>query len=172
MGLRPTIEEVRNLGHHASYFDWGLQFVSLPSALTGFSSAQLNTRAESIGAPHRSIEEAEIGVRGHKVYQHGIVTYDPIDLVLHETVDCKVANFLESWMDIEWEPITGIQIPKSWNQAVILLTLLNSQNQTRYWYTLVGAWLTGFDHGGSYEATNSQTVRMNANIRFDYYLHS
>ena len=172
MSLRPSIEEIRNLGMHASYYNWGLQFVSLPAALTGFTSADLNTRAVSFSAPTRTIDDAEINVRGHKVYQHAIVTYNTIELELHETIDSKVGNFLESWMDIQWTPISGIQVPKALNQSVILLTLLNSEDQKRYQYTLIGAWPTNFDHGGPYSANNSDTVKFTATLRYDYYLHN
>ena len=44
MSLRPDILTLRDLGHHASKYNWGIQFVTLPSLLTGFTSADLNTR--------------------------------------------------------------------------------------------------------------------------------
>lgn len=171
MALKPTIEQIRELNMHAAYFNWGIQFVSLPSGLTGLTSADLNTRAVSIDAPTRSIQEAEIAVRGHKVYQHGIVTYDTINLTLHETVDSKVTNFLESWMDMQWMPVTGLQVPKMLNQSVLLLSLLDSEDNVRMRYTMFGCWPTRVQHGGTYDATNNDTVKIQVTFRYDYYLH-
>jgi hypothetical protein len=169
--LRPTIEDLSQLGMHASYYNWGLQFISLPSALSNFTTDDLNTRAVSFSAPTRTQEATPIALRGHTVYQHGIMSYDnPLTLVLHETIDSKVGNFLEAWMDLQWTPIAGSQVPKSMNQASFLLTLLDSEDKARKYYTIVGAWITHFDHGGDYEATNSDTVKYTIQLQYDYYL--
>ena len=171
MSLRPSIEEIRSLGHHASYFNWGIQFVSIPAALTGFSSSDLNTRAVSFAPPTRTQDVSEISLRGHKVYQHGIMNYNQgLNLILHETVDSKVGTFLENWMNLQWTPIAGVQIPKSLNQAIFLLTLLDSEDKARKYYTIVGAWPTTFDHGGEYGAENSDTVKFSTTLQYDYYL--
>ena len=171
--LRPSIEDIRSLGHHATYYNWGLQFISLPSALTGFTSADLNTRAISFTAPTRTQEVAEIGLRGHKVFQHGIMNYnDNLSLVLHETVDRKVGNFFESWMDLQWTPIAGVQVPKSLNQAAFLLTLLDSEDKARKYYTIIGAFPIGLDHGGDYSEATSDVVKMQVQLKYDYYLSS
>lgn len=173
MPLRPSIEELRGLGMHASYYNWGLQFISIPSAISGFTSSDLNLRAVSFAAPTRSQQSTEIALRGHKAYQHGIMDYQgPLELILHETVDSKVTNFIEQWMDLQWTPIGGAQVPKSLNQAVILLTLLDSEDKARKYYTIIGAWPTTFDHGGTYGADSSDTVKISVSFQYDYYLHS
>lgn len=171
MSLRPSIEDTRALGMHASYYNWGLQFVNLPAAISGFTSSDLNTRAVSFAPPTRSQDEAEIALRGHKVYQHGIMNYNgPLDLVLHETVDRKVGTFLENWMNLQWTPISGIQVPKALNQAVLLLTLLDSEDKAQKYYTIFGCWPTTFNHGGDYGADNSDTVKYSVSLRYDYYV--
>lgn len=171
MSLRPSIEETRNLGMHASYFNWGLQFVSLPAGLAGFTSADLNTRAVSMQAPTRTQQVSDINLRGHKVHQHGIMDYNgPLTLTLHETVDSKVGKFFEAWMDLQWTPISGVQIPKSLNQAVFLLTLLDSQDAARMYYTIFGSWPSAFEHGSDYGADSSETVKHNVSLQYDYYL--
>ena len=169
--LRPSIEDLRSLGHHASYFNWGIQFVSLPGALSGFTTSDLNTRAVSFAPPTRTQEVAEISLRGHKAYQHGIINYDHgLELILHETTDSKVGKFLETWMDLQWTPIAGVQVPKSLNQAAFLLTLLDSEDNARSFYTIIGAWPTHFEHGGVYGADSSDTVKFSCNFQYDYYL--
>ena len=171
MSLRPDIEQVRELGMHASYYNWGLQFVNLPAAVSGFTSSDLNTRAVSFTAPERTQNKATIALRGHKVFQHAIMDYsDSLTLTIHETVDRKVGNFFENWMNIQWTPITGVQIPKSLNQAVLLLTLLDSEDKARKYYTMFGVWPTNFQHGGEYGADNSSTVIYTVSLAYDYYL--
>ena len=167
--LRPTIDDVRNLKMHASYYRWSVQFIKTPASISGFSSSELNTRAVSITPPTRTIEDAEIQIRGHKDYQHGIITYNPIELIMHETNDSAVITMLETWMDSQWNPEDGTQVPKNENQADILLTLLDSQDRPRATYTLMGAWPISFDHGGHYDASTSDTVKPSVNLRYTYY---
>lgn len=171
MSLRPDIEQIRELGMHASYYNWGLQFVNIPAALSGFTSSDLNTRAVSFTAPERTQEKATISLRGHKVFQHAIMSYsDSLTLEIHETVDRKVGTFFENWMNLQWTPIAGTQIPKSANQAVFLLTLLDSEDKARKYYTIFGAWPTQFQHGGNYGADQSNTVIYNVSFAYDYYI--
>lgn len=171
MSLRPNIEELRGLGMHASYYNWGLQFISLPSALAGFTSSDLNTRAISFAPPTRTQDVADISLRGHKAFQHGIMNYDQnLSLVLHETTDSKVTTFFENWMNIQWTPIAGVQVPKSLNQAAFLLTLLDSEDKARKYYTILGAWPTNLDHGSDYNADSSDTVKLTVKFQYDYYL--
>ena len=171
MTLRPSIENTRSLGMHASYYNWGVDFIQLPT--TGFTatSAELNSRAMSMRPPTRTQDKATIEMRGHKVYQHGIMTYNPIQMVFHETVDSKISTFLERWMDQQWVPISGVQTPKNLNQAIILLTLLDSLDIPRCTYTLVGAWPTGFTHGADYGSNSSDTVKFTVDLSYDYYIY-
>ena len=171
MSLRPSIEDVRKLGMHASYFNGGLQFINLPAALSNFTSSDLNTRAVSFTPPQRSQQKSTIELRGHKVYQHGIMDYsDSLTLVIHETVDRKVGTFFENWLNLQWTPISGTQVPKSLNQAAFLLTLLDSEDKAKKYYTIIGAWPTELSHGGDYDASNNDTVKYSVTFAYDYYL--
>ena len=170
MSLRPDIATVRDLGHHQSLYDWGIQFYNLPSIITGFTSADLNTRCQSSTIPTTSIQEIEINLRGHKVYQHGIVNYgNTLDLTLYETEDSKVQDFLRAYMNMQWTPITGSQVPKSLNQCCFILTLLNSENQPTFSYNIIGAWLKGYEASGSL-GSNSEVLSRNCHFQFDYWL--
>jgi hypothetical protein len=153
----------------ASYYNWGVQFITTPAAVAGFTSYDLNTRAISMSPPTKTEEESEVNIRGNKDYQHAIITYNPLEITLQETVDSKVGSFLEAWTAAQWDPTTGQQRPKNQIEATILLTLLDSMDVPRAQYTLVGAWVTSFDHGGSYDGSNSDTVKFNVNLRYTYY---
>ena len=170
MSLKPSIDTLRALGHHATTYDWGIQFISLPAAITGFTTADLNTRCSTTQLPARNIQEIPISLRGHKVIQHGIVDYgNTLDMTLYETVDSKVSNFLEAYMNIEWSPLTGVQTPKTLNQSAFLLTLLDSEQKARKYYTIVGAWLKGWDPI-ELQSESSNIIAYNCHWSFDYYI--
>ena len=38
MSLKPTISDLQGLGHLQTTYDWGIQFISLPSLITGFTN--------------------------------------------------------------------------------------------------------------------------------------
>lgn len=171
MSLKPSIENLRSLGHHQTTYDWGIQFISLPQALTDFTTADLNTRCTTLSLPSRSIEPIPINLRGHKVFQHGIVDYkNTLTMTLFETVDSKVQDFLKAYMNIGWTPITGTQIPKSLNQCSFLLTLLDSQHNPTYNYTIVGAWLQGYTPSGDLQSSASDVLSFSLTWQFDYWI--
>lgn len=171
MSLKPTIENLRSLGHHQTTYDWGIQFIGLPSGISGFSSSDLNTRCTSATIPSRSIEPITIQLRGHKIFQHGIVDYkNTLQLTMYETMDSKVQEFLKQYMDMQWMPVTGVQMPKSLNQCSFLLTLLDSEQKPTKYYTIMGAWLEGWDPSGTLQSTGSEVLSFTTNWRFDYYI--
>ena len=56
MSLKPTLNDLQGLGHLQTTYDWGIQFINLPSLLTGFTTSDLNTRCTSSTLPSREIE--------------------------------------------------------------------------------------------------------------------
>lgn len=170
MSLRPDINTLRNIGHHQTLYDWGIQFYNLPSLLTGFTSADLNSRCTSATLPSRSISSIEINLRGHKVFQHGIVDYgNQLNLSIYETQDSKVQDFLNAYMNMQWTPITGSQVPKTLNQCCFVLTLLSSENEPTYTYNIIGAWLQSFKPSGNL-GSDSAVLSWDTVWQFDYYI--
>ena len=170
MSLKPDISQLRALGHHQTLYDWGIQFFNLPSLLTGFTSADLNTRCTSSTIPTRSIQPIEINLRGHKVFQHGIVNYgNTLELTLYETMDSKVQDFLGAYMNMQWSPITGTQVPKSLNQCCFLLTLLDSYHNETFSFTIIGAWLEDYKPSGEL-GSDSSVLSWRSTWRFDYFI--
>lgn len=171
MSLRPTIDDVRALGHLQTTYDWGIQFFNLPSVLTGFTSAELNTRCSTASLPSRKFDEIPIPLRGHKAMQHGIVDYgNHIDLTLYETTDSKVQDFLAAYANMQWTPITGSQMPKTLTQCCFLLTLLDSENNPTFQYTIVGAWLQSYQPSGGLQSGSSDLLTFNCTFTFDYFI--
>lgn len=171
MSLKPDINNLRSLGHHQTTYDWGIQFLNIPSALSEFTSADLNTRCTTMSIPKRSIEPIQLNFRGHKAFQHGIVNYgNTLSMTLYETVDSKVQDFLDAYMNMQWTPITGSQVPKTLNQCSFILTLLDSeQNPTKY-YTIMGAWLQDYSPSGDLQSTSSDVLSFNLTWQFDYFV--
>lgn len=171
MSLRPSLEEFRQLGQHMTTYNWGIQFLGLPSALTGFSSADLNTRARSTTLPSRSIEPIELRLRGHKAFQPGMVNYgNTLSITLYETIDTKVQDFLNAYTDLLWTPVIGTSVPKLSNQCSFLLTLLDSEDKAVKYYTIIGAWLQDFKPSGDLQSDSSTVLEYNAIFQYDYYL--
>ena len=170
MALRVSLSELRELGHHQSLYDWGIQFYNLPSVISGFTSADLNTRCQTMTIPSRSIEPITINLRGHKIFQHGIVDYkNQLNMTLYETQDSKVQDFLGQYMDMQWTPITGSQVPKTLNQCGFVLTLLTSDNQPTFSFNIIGAWIESYEPSGTLGSA-SEVLSWNVNWRFDYFI--
>lgn len=171
MSLKPSINELRSLGHHQTTYDWGIQFISLPSLISGFSSSDLNTRCTTSTLPQMSLEEIPITLRGHKAFQHGIASYgNKLSLTLYETMDSKVQDFLNAYMNMQWMPVTGVQVPKSLNQCAFLLTLLNSEHKATRYYTIIGAWLQSYQPSGNLQSSGSEILSYQCDFTFDYFL--
>ena len=112
-----------------------------------------------------------INLRGHKIFQHGIVNYkNTLQLTMYETMDSKLQDFLSAYMDMQWMPVTGVQVPKSLNQCAFLLTLLDSEHNPTKYYTILGAWLQNFEPGGQLQSTASEVLTYNTTWQFDYYI--
>lgn len=171
MSLKPTIADLQGLGHLQTTYDWGIQFISLPSLITGFTTSDLNTRCTSSTLPSREIEPIPINLRGHKIFQHGIVNYkNTLQLTMYETMDSKVQDFLSAYMDMQWMPVTGVQVPKSLNQCSFLLTLLDSEHNPTHYYTILGAWLQNYEPSGQLQSTGSEVLSWNCTFQYDYYI--
>ena len=172
MSLKPGISQVRQLGHHQTTYDWGIQFIGLPQALTGFSSSDLNTRCTSANLPYMNHDEIAIDFRGWKAFQHGIGRYgdNQLQITLYETVDSKVQSFLSAWSALEWAPETGVQVPKMENQCTFLLTLLNSLHNPVRYYTIIGAWMKQYQPSGGLQSSNSEILSWNVTFQYDYFL--
>lgn len=171
MSLKPTISELRALGHHQTTYDWGIQFLSLPSLITNFSNSDLNTRCQSATLPSMTIEEISIDLRGHKAFQQGIGNYgNTLEITLYETIDSKVQEFLNAYMNMQWMTVTGVQTPKTLNQSSFLLTLLNSEHNATRYYTIIGAWLKGYSPSGNLQSSASDILTWNTTWQFDYFI--
>lgn len=166
----PTQEEVRGLGDFAMYHKWNLYFYKFPTGIT-ITTEELNLRAISVDLPKYTFDVSTTAIRGHEVHQTGIKKYNgQINMILVEGVTSPIADFIEEWSEMCWESITGIQRLKSEYEGGILLLPLNNQGEKRDGYKLIGCWPEDYDHGGTFDGSNSDSVKMQITWRYDYFL--
>jgi hypothetical protein len=172
-GLRPSLSQFRAIGQHATYIDWGIQFITLPPALnTSFSSEDLNARALSATIPKKTMQKTEIMMRGHRKWQHGICDYGgQISLGLYELTDVKTEKFLLDWYELLWQSDTGAQLPKQDVECDILLTRLDTANNRIAEYKLVGCWLEDYDYGSELQSNVADSIIITPIISFDTFTH-
>jgi len=151
MALRPSVENLRALGQWTQGHRWGLQFIRLPSVLSGYRSEDLNYRAESITLPRLNTPTSDIEVRGNMVHQTGKGEYEKtITLTAIETVNNIVQHFIHDWREHHWElgnGSTGKTADKNLLEAELQITLLNNVDLPRWSYTLIGCILEGGEPG-------------------------
>ena len=172
---RPSINDIVGIQDFAVLFRWEIIFSSLPSGLANaakYSGGILNTHAISSEYPKFSQEEIETSIHGHKVYQAGMITYDPITLTLVETNDALVQSFIRDWGELLWKPNAGTQVSKSqYICPSVILRPLKVDNLSLFEYTLKNVWLQSHTIGNP-EGGANETIKPEITLRFDYFLSS
>jgi hypothetical protein len=173
MAYRPTVENLRSLGNFSQTFRWAVAFSSFPSALSGsFDSDNINFRAESMSIPELEIETTEIQIRGNKVRQAGIGTYNsPITLTLNETTDGYALQFLGAWQEAGWKSSDGSPGTTEYKEnleCTMILYLLDNQDKPYYKFTLYGCQLSGATKGDA-DAGTADPLKPALSIAYDYF---
>jgi hypothetical protein len=167
---RPNINEIRQIGQFATYHRWNIQFTKLPNG-SNISSDQLNLRALTSDVPGYTIENSEIMIRGHKVNQPSIKTYNgTVTMTFVEGVDAKILEFLANWAAQQWDPETGVQGQKQDYEAEIVMFQLNQQDEVIWTYKLIGCHIDGREIGGSLDGSNTDVIRPSVTIHYDYFV--
>lgn len=174
--LRPSIENLRSLGNWSQSFRWNVSFVSFPSALSYIpTSDDLNFRAESMSIPELQVETTEIQIRGNKVRQPGIGTYNsPITLSLVETTNPVCLRFLAAWQEICWHTKNGSIGTTEYIRDVecnIKLQLLDNLDQPYYQYELMGCFLESATKG-DVDASNGDPLKPQLSLAYQYFKSS
>lgn len=170
---RPNINEIVGNQDFATLFRWEVIFSELPNAIANaglYNATALNTHAISSEYPRFTNDEIEVGIHGHKVYQAGIRTYDPITLTLIEDNNALIQKFIRDWGALLWTPGTGTQANKSdYVCRSIILRPLKNDNAGLFTYTLKNCWMQSHTIGNPDGATN-ELIRPEITLRFDYFL--
>lgn len=171
--LRPSLENLRALGNFTQTFRWHVNFITIPSAVSGFNAMDVNFRAESMSRPARTSNAVETSIRGHKTVQPGIVDYkgNSLSLTVVEAIDMKMATGIQQWQELCWESAngsSGITNMKADLEAEVLLTLLDNMDTPIWEYDCIGVWMKTGGEGDS-DATTDDPLKPAMELAFDYY---
>lgn len=170
MGVRPEIDDIRNIADFAPMYAWILEFIEYPEGADQIAD-DLNLRCISADMPKRTGQTIEVNIRGHKVRNPGIYGYDsPWTAQFVETVENKVSQFLDQWSELCYESRTGKHATKAAVSATIKLTRLNRQNEPIWEYYLFGAFLESKDHGGQLGGDTNDFYKPTISLAYDYFL--
>jgi len=167
--IRPSIEQIRQLGDVALTFRWHISMPSTPLVMKDiFERGQsLNLRATSTSKPKITDQKVTVDVRGSQVHQPAKHEYSKsIQLKCYETVDSKMADLIRQW--IHWSTNYGKTYPKLDLECKILLTELDNSDKARYHYMLVGVFLEDYDFGEG--SSDNGVVQPSLTLSYDYFL--
>jgi len=166
--MRPTIQDVRNIGQIAQRFRWRLDFVTQPIAGIGIIlPTELNIRCESSDVPTYNISSQEVKIKQWSIQRNGSVKPNDMNLVFIETTDGLVFDFFSAWQDAIMNLKSGKGNAKSLTSSIVNLTLLNNKNEPIRLFTCWGCILKGYSRGA---ADNSDEIfKANVTFGFDYF---
>lgn len=169
---RPDIKQIVNIQDFAVLYRWEVIF-SLPNDLPNkgnYPSETLNAHAVSSEYPRFSNDEIEVNLHGHKVYQAGLRTYEPITLTFVEDDKGLIQKFIRDWGQILWTPGTGTQSRKAnYVCPSIIMRPLKADNNKFFEYTLKNAWMTSHTIGNP-EGGANEVVKPEVTLRYDYFV--
>ena len=170
--FRPNIENLRNLGDVTQAHRWGVSFVKFPQVCSGFTSEAINFRAESITIPKLNTPKQDLKIRGTNIKTEGQGEYEgEITLTCVETVDSTITDFVAQWREGSWSQNDqggGLTRPEEELFATILLTLLNNQDQPRWFYKLFYCKLAGAEPGAD-PGAEAEPFKPALTISYDYF---
>ena len=169
--MKPTIDQIRSLGDFASVFRWKVIFVSLPTV--GVAALpltdELDLRCETATIPKTTNASVEVNIRGMKVKQPGITSFDHmLTLTFVETVDNTISNFIKAWREAIYSTKEGQSANKENLEATITLLRLNSKDESIWQYTLHGCYLEDFDLG-TLDGASPEVIRPSLILSYDYF---
>ena len=174
---RPDIDElVSQNGNYSQMFRWTVQFATIPNVLSSNYSVQdltndVNFRAESMSLPEASVESTEIQIRGQKVHQAGIVTYNsPLTLTVMETIDNKMLSFIGHWQEASWESNYGRGRTAYKKDLVCEMNLYLLDNTDRPYYVFHLHYCQPENVGkGDLDAGSADPLKPAISIAYDYF---
>ena len=165
---RPTMENVRSLDDYLVLYDWDISIVKPPVGAP--VPPDFNFHAISATIPGASNELIEVNIRGHKVQQPGLITYNSIELTVQELNTAPVIKFISGWREAQWKTNTGYQEKRNDSSAELLMNLMNRQNEVVRTFKVKGCHLEDYnlgDAGGEGEA-----MQPSLTIKYDYFEES
>lgn len=168
---RPTIEQIRSLGDFQTIFRWNISMLEEPTALPNLiSKDKFNFLCETATVPKATLNTYEVNIRGHKIHNNGIMTYDnTITLTMAETVSADIRKFIRRWREAYWQTRTGRASGDTNSlKAKFSLELLDNTDTVDWRIILVGCLLQDHDLG-QLDGVSSDSMRPTLTFMYDYY---
>lgn len=166
--MRPTIDHIRQLGDFATTYRWDMDML-FPALLSGGDAQKLNFRCESSALPTLKGESITVNIRGQKVKQHGIHSYEnTLTLNFVETIDATMHEFIKKWRELLWETKSGkSKGNKAELQGTLTLRRLDNKDSPFWEYVLKGVYLESYELGGL--DNNGDASKVSITVSFDYF---
>ena len=166
---RPQIIEVQGLANVTNQYRWNFNITGMPAGVDA-DARDINLRAESVTVPKMQSTSIEINIRGHKIKQPGLWTYDNmITLTLIEGVNTKANRMIKSWRDMCWRPGVGTQRSKADVSAIIMMEMLDNMDIAIWRYTLYGCFLESYEVGGQFDPQSADPYKPTLQISYDWF---
>lgn len=164
---RPALEEVRNIGNFAQNFRWTMKIM-------GANEFGLqDIKCVSSGVPKRTGASSDVTIRGHKVKQPGVYSYEgTITLTFVDTIARDILFSIEAWVEQCWQTNTGIQQSNNVLKSDVMLTLLDNYDAPTAVYTLKGCYPESFDPVGGdlTDGADAAIAKPTITLSYDYYI--
>jgi hypothetical protein len=163
---RPNLNQIRGIQDFSTTYNWIFELQKSKSTFALPTTQEVDLRAISMAIPTLKNAPIETNVRGHKVFQSGIHTYEPnpLTLKLVEGVDSKMNAWFKSWREACWQTVTGVAQRQIDTEVTIKLTRLNRQDQPIWAYLIYGCFLAGYDQ----PELNSENTLFQPTIQIQY----
>jgi hypothetical protein len=136
-------------------FRWILQ-------IDGIDAFVLKTAAR----PQATFEEVTIDYINAKRYISGKMSWNPIQITMHDPIAPSAAQKVMEWLRLNYEPLTGRMGYASFYKKDINLKLLDPQGTVVELWDLTGAWPMDINWG-DLDYASSDNVEISYSIRFD-----
>lgn len=166
--MRPTFNQIRNLGDPALTNLWDLQITKPPTGLS-FDVDGLNFRCESVGIPKKSGSKISVQIRGlAPVHYPGTLTPEgSLTFNFTETEDNFITKIISDLTNLTQDSETGAGIPKAELEMEIKITRLNRQNKPIWEYNLVGCFMESPDPGSDLNGGDADVLKPSMTISYD-----
>lgn len=136
-------------------FRWILQ-------IDGLDAFVMKTAAR----PQATFEETVVDYVNTKRYLSGKMTWNPIQITMHDPIAPSAAMKIMDWLRLNYEPLTGRMGYATFYKKDIALKLLDPQGTVVELWDLTGAWPQDINWGDLDYAT-SDNVEISFALRFD-----
>lgn len=174
MSLRPTLDQVRNLGDFATTVNWYVQIVHAPKSLAGgtIDMSDFNIRCETVSTPKRQGSVESVQIRGMPpVHQMGLVLPDTSwTMTVVETVDNKSTKILKELQEIHYKQGIGSALTKKDTEARIRVVRMDRQDKPIWQYELIGCYLESYDPGGELSSDSASIMKPSLTWVFDDFI--